>query len=272
MSYNTKDYKNIYNGIYLNIKDYNFHNLVKDIYVDTFAAYISGRILDAGCGEGIHLKRLLKDGYDAFGIELSSVCCEKFLTGVPHDNADIISFAKKGKQFDGLICMDVLEHIPYEGIEETIESLSKLSKKAFIGIANHSDVLNGVELHLIQQNKDWWIAKLRKFYKHVNYISEQFDGRFYYFYCNNTDNEDAFYNKINVILKKCINIDNKRIELAIEKQEHEFKINEMKKVLNEKDSNINKMHNELEIIKNSKGYKLLVKYRKWREKVKGIFK
>lgn len=271
MNYKVDVYKNIYDNTYNKVENYNFHNLVKDIYVDVYAAYVNGRILDAGCGEGIHLKRMLRNGYNAFGIELSTVCCEKYLCDVPHENTDILSFSQKGEYFDGLICMDVLEHIPYENINDTIESLSKIADSAFFGIANHSDVLNGIELHLIQKGYDWWLNTLKKHYKIVQFITEQFDSKFFYIYCSNHENISKFYSDVNNILKRCISIDNERIRLLSMYEEGRSAINKLNNNIIQKDNQIFELNEELNNICNTRGYRLLVKYRLWRDRVKEIF-
>lgn len=271
MYYDVETYREVYDKTYSEIKNYNFHNLVKDIYVDIYAAYVDGKILDAGCGEGIHLKRMLKNGHDAFGIELSSVCCEKYLADVPHENIDILNFAKKGKYFDGLICMDVLEHIPYENIDDIIISLSRMAKSAFFGIANHSDVLNGVELHLIQQDSSWWIEILKKYYKKVYFIGDQFEGKFYYIYCTNQENENKFYIEVNSILKTCVEIDSDRMHLLNIYNEKKIEITQLNTKIIQQDNTIRLMYQELESIKHSRGYRLLVKYRIWRDKIKELF-
>jgi SAM-dependent methyltransferase len=164
--------KTIYNNIYATVINYNCYDDIKNEYVDAFAKIITGKILDAGCGKGIHLKRLLRKGYDVFGIEISEVCCENFLKDTPHENTDIINYSKKEDKYDGLICMDVLEHIDPLQIEETIQALAGLAPIAFFGIANHSDVLNGIELHLITEDSSWWVNLLAKYYKRCYVVSE----------------------------------------------------------------------------------------------------
>lgn len=187
---NLRELKDTYDFVYRErSNEYNFFNEIKNLSVDAYATLLVGRggkILDAGCGEGIHLKRLLGKGFNAFGIELSSVCCQEFLQDTPHENIDILSFAKKNQEkFDSLICMDVLEHIPYDSIGITIASLSTLSTNAFFGIANHSDIYKGKQLHLIQEGVEWWTKELSKYYSNVYFLGEQFEGLFYYFYCEN---------------------------------------------------------------------------------------
>ena len=183
--------KYIYDNIYATVKNYNFYDDIKNKYVDAFANLIDGKIIDAGCGEGIHLKRLLTKGYDVFGIEISEVCCENFLKNIPHENIDILSYCNKGKKFDGLICMDLLEHLDPSQIEETVESLSGIAPTAFFGIANHSDVINGVELHLIREDSLWWRGLLGKYYSKCYILSElsytSNEKIFFMIYCSNDE-------------------------------------------------------------------------------------
>lgn len=185
------DQKQIYDEIYTNVATYNFYDDIKNDYVDSFARIIDGNILDAGCGEGIHLKRLLDKGYDVFGIEISEVCCTNFLSNTPHENVDIVTYSKKGVRYSGLICMDVLEHISPGQLDETIMALSQLAPTAFFGIANHSDILNGKELHLIREDSRWWVNILSKYYKCCYVVSElsytQNNKIFFIVYCDNND-------------------------------------------------------------------------------------
>ena len=172
--------KNVYDKIYSVNLDYNFHYPPKDLMVDLYAQMVGGKILDAGCGQGIHLRRLLENGVDAFGVEMSEVCCQKYLYDLPHENSDICSFAAQSdQQFDGIVCFDVLEHIPVELINKTIESLATLAPSALLGLANHSDIQCGEELHLVQEDIEWWIRKLSPYYSAVYPIVTYFGGRFF---------------------------------------------------------------------------------------------
>lgn len=116
------------------------------------------RVLDMGCGRGHYINFLT--GYKITGVEPSEFLCEEY----GWTKGSILSH--KGK-YDALYCMDVLEHIEPSEIEKTLEALSKLSSHALLGIANHSDVLEGVELHLIQEDSKWWENLLKKYYKQV---------------------------------------------------------------------------------------------------------
>lgn len=172
--------KDIYDKIYAFNSNYNFHYPPKDVIVDLYAKSVGGYILDAGCGQGIHLRRMLENGIDAFGIEISTICCQKYLGGLPHENIDICSFASQSERlFNGIVCCDVLEHIPLGRLDETIESLTSLAPSALLGLANHSDIQCGEELHLIQEDIEWWTRKLSLFYSFVYPVASYFDGKFF---------------------------------------------------------------------------------------------
>lgn len=284
MSYEKNIYTKIYNKVYTQKSNYNYHNIIKDAFVDVYVAYINGKILDAGCGEGIHLKRILKNGYNAFGIELSQVCCQRYLTGTPHANTDIISFAKENKRFDGLICMDVLEHIPPANIKETLAAISNMSDSAFLGIANHSDIICGEELHLIQESKDWWIDLLEHYYKNVHFIASQFAEKFFYIVCSNEKSILDFYKITDCSLKLLTELSDKNTDLSTENTQLNNSIltfsienTQLKNNISALSAENTQLKNglqatttELLSINNSRGYKLLNKYWSLKQKLKGL--
>jgi len=67
-------------------------------------------------------------------------------------------------QFDCLICTDVMEHIPEELIDETLQTMfSKCTKFAFIvihcGLADKV-LPNGENAHITVKPPDWWKQKI----------------------------------------------------------------------------------------------------------------
>jgi 2-polyprenyl-3-methyl-5-hydroxy-6-metoxy-1,4-benzoquinol methylase len=144
-------------------------------YVIDFTRTVDGKVLDAGCGRGSVLRHMLDNGVDVFGVELSKSACDMYLQGVPHANADIISWADQGHTYDGLVCTDVLEHIPPDQIDGVIDALSRLSPRGLLGIANHSSIHNGHELHVIQKGHRWWMAKLGEKFSKVKLVPPSAD-------------------------------------------------------------------------------------------------
>ena len=141
-------------------------------------------VLDLGCGQGHYLRMMRQElGIEGSGVEVSRVCCETYLQAIPHANTDAITFLKEGKSFDFLLCTDVLEHIDPGHVEELLHWAAQASGEALYGIANHSDVQMGLELHLIQEDAAWWADLLARSYASVSLLGEMYGGRFFFLYC-----------------------------------------------------------------------------------------
>lgn len=179
----------IYNNVYmLSGGEYNYQSPLKNLLVDHFALTIGGRLLDVGCGMGVNLRRLHANGHDVLGIEISEVCCERFLRDLPHANDSVLSFSAKNKErYSGVICMDMLEHIASDCLAENLAAISDLAPIGLFGIANHSDVHCGIELHLIQQDAQWWRGRLREHFARVVPVVSLYEDRFFAFLCSNAD-------------------------------------------------------------------------------------
>lgn len=170
------DVQAVYDDVFENDEGFDIldiSNEPKLAYVLDFAPTIDGTVLDAGCGRGSVLRHMLDNGVDAFGVELSKAACDMYLQGVPHANADIISWADQGHTYPGLICTDVLEHIPPDQIDAVIDALARLAPKGLLGIANHSSIHNGHELHVIQKGHRWWVSKLGEKFSKVTVVPPQ---------------------------------------------------------------------------------------------------
>jgi len=179
--------KEIYNKVYKDVAGYNSSKTTrydeKDVVVLDYLSRANGTLLDAGCGTGHNLQIAISLGIDAFGIDISDECCRRFLNNLPHQCIDIVGFCKQNRKFDNIICTDVLEHIKKDNLDETLEYISNISPSALFGIANHEDNLLGIELHLIQENKEWWIQKLSNFYGSTIVKKELFKGTFFFIEC-----------------------------------------------------------------------------------------
>jgi hypothetical protein len=84
----------------------------------------------------------------------------------------------KKKQFELLTCLDVLEHIEKKCVDDVLHNFSLISEYSVLTIANHSDVLNGVELHVIQEKMTFWLPYLNKYFEVLDQ-REHYNGRLY---------------------------------------------------------------------------------------------
>jgi 2-polyprenyl-3-methyl-5-hydroxy-6-metoxy-1,4-benzoquinol methylase len=172
----------IYNLVYKNNPNYNPPTPNKYEFIEEFIlAGDHNSILDAGCGSGNALTYFLNKNLNVFGIEISKVCCDKYLSKLPHKNIGVVEYADDNIVYDCLYCFDVMEHIQYNEIDDFIIACLKLSKRCLFGIANHSDVQCGIELHPIKENVDWWYKILSSYFKSVKIINKE--GRFFIFEC-----------------------------------------------------------------------------------------
>jgi len=149
------DLKKIYDHVYLTNPKYDEQYAVKINFILKELFYLSNntKIIDIGCGKGHYLRALSNKGFNnLLGLELSEECCREHLNLLPHINANFIDYniLIKDKEFDLALCRDMLEHIPLDNIDSVIENIDRISNFSLLGIANHSDVFDGVELHLIQ--------------------------------------------------------------------------------------------------------------------------
>lgn len=54
------------------------------------------------------------------------------------------------------VCLDVLEHVDVDTATRLLYKMKDISEFVVLTIANHSDVLLGKELHLIQEGVEFW--------------------------------------------------------------------------------------------------------------------
>ena len=70
----------------------------------------------------------------------------------------------KNKNYDMVICIDVLEHIPIEDIDYVLEELSNLANKyIFLNVGCYSAAAllpNGKNAHITIQKPEWWYEKI----------------------------------------------------------------------------------------------------------------
>lgn len=184
----TAKYKEWYDTVYSAEPGYNIEDVKKLNLVEKLVNPLDRdiKILDVGCGRGHYLKRLKSLGFtNIYGIEVSEECSKQYLQDLPHEVTDFISFAKlkKDNNYDLIICNDVLEHIHPDEIDEFLDELSRLSNHAIFGIANHSDIHQGIQCHLIIQPDSWWNKKLISRYSNVNLLNEMRMRIFFWFEC-----------------------------------------------------------------------------------------
>lgn len=171
---------NVYEKSFLN-PNYNLHPNTEfrfELVYDFIKKNKVDSVIDIGSGRGNVINYILTNHPN---IKITSCDLKKF-----HDfDVEFIQLnlcdnenIKITKKYDLLTCLDVLEHVEKTCVDNILNLFSTISKHSLITIANHSDVQNGVELHIIQENMDYWTPIIEKYF-HINNIDTKYDGRLY---------------------------------------------------------------------------------------------
>lgn len=114
-------------------------------FIEQFARTLKATtVLDYGCGKGALQK------------------AKPHLMVVNYDPA-VPEWAGAPEPADLVVCMDVLEHVEPECVEDVLDDLQRLALKGiFLTVATGpagKTLADGRNAHLIQQPPDWWLPK-----------------------------------------------------------------------------------------------------------------
>jgi len=124
-------------------------------------------MLDVGCGLGSIVQKAREKGIHCFGIDISSLAreywqyagVEKYCTDT---TADRMPF--KDHYFDLVWCTEVLEHVPEEGVMDTLREIKRVGKDKFFFTvcmkpAKYKMPNDNSEPHVCIKPIDWWIDR-----------------------------------------------------------------------------------------------------------------
>jgi SAM-dependent methyltransferase len=128
-------------------------------------------ILDAGCGSGKFMRRILESHGDAFsirGFDIAGNCLDPWFDGRGDGlltSGCLWDEAGLPGPSDAVVCTDVLEHIPTERVSAVLRNLRAAATRiVFLGIALFPDGFGpkvlGAPLHLTVKPVEWWAAAL----------------------------------------------------------------------------------------------------------------
>lgn len=124
-------------------------------------------ILDAGCGSGKFMRRILEQHATEFsirGFDIARNCLDPWFAG---REAELLTTgclwdpAGLPGPNDAVVCTDVMEHIPTDQVPAVLANLrAAATKLVFLGIALFPDGFGpkvlGRPLHLTVQSPAWW--------------------------------------------------------------------------------------------------------------------
>jgi SAM-dependent methyltransferase len=128
-------------------------------------------ILDAGCGSGKFMRRILEQHSHEFsirGFDIASNCLDPWFAG---REAELLTLgciwddAGLPRPNDAVVCTDVMEHIPTERVPAVLRNLREAATRTvFLGIALFPDGFGpkvlGTPLHLTVKPVEWWRARV----------------------------------------------------------------------------------------------------------------
>lgn len=131
-------------------------------------------VTDIGCGNGHIAVWLLKNNFKAIGLDIAFNCLDDTNKGLFPFLYCSIWEANHLFKSDYFHCVDVMEHIPTEKVDETLRVIAhNVCRGGIFTICLRPDGLGkliGETLHLTVQDKDWWKARLKKQWKIVHTI------------------------------------------------------------------------------------------------------
>ncbi len=151
------------------------------VLIDTLGIRPGQRVLDFGCAKGFVTRALRMLHRNAHGIDISAYAISQATEDIrPHVTLvdDLDAFASK-RRFDHAIAKDVLEHVPYEAIEDTVRNLAQMSDSLLVVVPvgqstprGNRYVIEAYErdvTHVIREEPRWWLQLLERYYGDVNW-------------------------------------------------------------------------------------------------------
>lgn len=94
------------------------------------------RVLEAGIGNGFVMEFLKRTGISVVGMDIE-------VRNKPDVAGNLLCIPFKDNSFDAVSCYEVLEHLPFERIEDVIRELKRVTRKyIFISVPHHVKCFN----------------------------------------------------------------------------------------------------------------------------------
>ena len=128
-------------------------------------------VLDAGCGSGKLMHKLVVecgDEFDVHGFDIAENCLDAYFDNIKDEiltTGCLWNSNDFNKEYDAIVCTDVLEHIPTEHVPAVLDNIYKCTKKfCYLAIALFPDhfgqAILGEPLHLTVKDPEWWNDQL----------------------------------------------------------------------------------------------------------------
>lgn len=138
------------------------------VLIDTLGIHPGQKVLDFGCAKGFVTKALRMLRRDAYGVDISKYALSQATEDIrPHLTLidDFHAYASTNR-FAHAVAKDVLEHVPYEIIDQTVSDLALASDQLLVVVpighttpAGNRYVIEAYErdvTHVIREDALWW--------------------------------------------------------------------------------------------------------------------
>lgn len=135
-------------------------------------------LMDVGCGTGRAGLVLSRAGFLVFLFDITSEARDPEVSRLPFIEGCL--WDGLGLRRDWIYCCDVLEHIPPEHVDKSLDAIKECARLgAFLQIALFKDGYGawiGDTLHLTVERPEWWKQKIEARFSKVRYL-EATEGR-----------------------------------------------------------------------------------------------
>lgn len=134
-------------------------------------AYTFNKWVDVGCGPAYGVAYGVRKGLDVYGSDISSALMDKYWKPQGLEKRCFVAPAHRqpfaNSEFDFTVCFETLEHIPEEGVVESLNELRRISRGVFCySIALTPDAgpmgKKWKKSHVTIKPKEWWSSLLEE--------------------------------------------------------------------------------------------------------------
>lgn len=128
------------------------------------------KALDVGCGKAYGIASARSKGYNIYGCDIANLTEHWAELGIREycRVAPAHALPYKNKEFDLVVCSDVLEHIPEKLMDETLQEIRRVGNfKYWFHVDTDEERCSKIkddhiaELHITRYPKGWWLQKFK---------------------------------------------------------------------------------------------------------------
>lgn len=130
-----------------------------------YKKYLSGNVIDLGCGTGDTVRHLRSQGYESIGVDWVDLGNGMIV----HDITEPIVMCKK---YETCLCMDVIEHIPDEKLPGLFNNMKRCKRQIF-SISNTPSIVEFegkmINTHVNDKPFTAWIFIILQYFNIILY-------------------------------------------------------------------------------------------------------